>query len=67
MSMSRGIRTFHRWTSIVFILGVITYTVWMQKETPPAWVGGLAGLPLVLLAITGLYMFFLPYFRRQPG
>lgn len=67
--MSNFIRQFHRWTSIAFTLGVLTYIVVMSQGTPPAWLGLFALVPLILLLATGLYMFALPYVRRarKPG
>jgi hypothetical protein len=58
----------HRWLSIAFTVGVVTYIVVMSRgPTPPAWVGLLALVPLILLLITGLYMFVLPYAARWRG
>lgn len=62
--MSLFIRRFHRWTSIAFTLGVLTYIVVMSRGTPPAWLGLFALVPLILLLVTGLYLFVLPYLRR---
>lgn len=64
MNWNRLIRTFHRWISIAFTLGVITYIVVMTQTEPPAWLGLFALVPLILLLISGLYMFFLPYVTR---
>jgi hypothetical protein len=61
MNPSNWIRKFHRWTSIAFVLGVIVYIIAMQRGQPAAWVGALAALPLILLLLTGLYLFVLPY------
>jgi quinol-cytochrome oxidoreductase complex cytochrome b subunit len=56
------IRQTHRWVSIAFTVAVIVNMVayGTQKE-PAVWVGLLALLPLVLLLLTGLYLFVLPY------
>lgn len=62
--MTKQIRQFHRWTSIAFTAGVITYMVVMTQGTPAPWVGLLALLPLILLLVTGLYMFVSPYVAR---
>ena len=62
--MKTGIRQFHRWTSMAFTSGVILYMVWMTQGTPPGWVGLFAGVPLMLLLLTGLYLFALPYLRK---
>jgi hypothetical protein len=63
--MKTGIRLFHRWTSIAFTSGVILYIACMTQGEPAAWVGLLAGVPLLLLLVTGLYLFALPYLRKS--
>ena len=69
--MSRFIRTFHRWVSIAFTLGVLTNTVvifGLGQEDPGFGVYLLALVPLFLLLFSGLYLFALPYVaaaRRQ--
>lgn len=58
------IRQVHRWVSIAFTLGVIANIVAifvLKQQTPAVWVGLLALIPLILLLLTGLYMFVLPY------
>jgi hypothetical protein len=67
MGLNLRIRQFHRWTSIAFTAGVITYMVAMSRGTPPAWMGLLALVPLILLLVTGLYLFALPYLARRRG
>ena len=68
MSISKGVRQFHRWVSIAFTLTVIANFAAMTQGPPPAWITYSPLLPLFLLLLTGLYMFFLPYFtRRQAG
>lgn len=37
----------------------------MSQGQPPAWVGLFALVPLILLLITGLYMFVLPYVAKR--
>jgi hypothetical protein len=71
MNWNMWIRQFHRWMSIAFTAGVITYMVIMGQggDPPAAWVGLLALVPLILLLLTGLYLFVLPYavkWRRVP-
>ena len=68
MNWNNGIRQFHRWLSIAFTLAVIVNIIAMAQKEPALWVGLLALLPLILLLITGLYMFVLPYVvrRQQP-
>lgn len=68
MSLSKTIRQLHRWLSIAFTLGVASYMIAMSGgTTPPGWVGLLALVPLILLLVSGLYMFFLPYAVRWRG
>lgn len=59
--MSRLTRQIHRWLSIAFVAGVVNYMVLMTRGQPPYWVGLFALVPLILLAVTGLYLFVLPY------
>ena len=60
--MSMLIRQAHRWVSIAFTLGVIAYIVAMSGGTqPPWWMGLFALVPLILLLVSGLYLFALPY------
>lgn len=60
--MSMLIRQTHRWLSIAFTLGVVTYIVAMSGgKQPPYWLGLFALVPLILLLISGLYLFALPY------
>ena len=42
-------------------MAVIVNVVAMMQGQPAVWVGILALLPLILLLLTGLYMFALPY------
>lgn len=62
--MTLSIRQIHRWLSIAFTAGVITYVVAMSRGQPPAWLGLFALLPLIALLATGLYLFVLPYAVR---
>ena len=64
--MNTWMRQIHRWLSIAFTLGVLTYIVTMSvgKGQPTAWVGLLALIPLIALLVTGLYLFALPYVAR---
>lgn len=65
MRATRWIRQFHRWTSVVFFLCVIATTVALAQERPLLWMSYLPLAPLALLALTGLYLFALPYFSRH--
>ncbi len=64
MNSNNWVRQFHRWVSIAFTLAVIVTTVAMAQEQPVVWMSYLPLLPLALLAITGLYLFALPYVTR---
>ncbi len=61
--MSKGMRQFHRWVSVVFTLTVILNIVIMsiRPGQPPAAVTYSPLLPLAVLLFTGLYLFALPY------
>jgi hypothetical protein len=59
--MSKIIRQLHRWISIAFTAGVLGYIVVMTQGQPPYWVGLFALIPLILLLVTGLYLFASPY------
>lgn len=64
MNWNKGIRQFHRWTSIVFTVSVIATFVALAQEEPLVWVSYLPLLPLFLLLFSGLYLFALPYVGR---
>jgi len=64
MNWNSGIRQFHRWTSIVFTVAVIFNTIMLVLNRQATWVGLTALFPLILLMITGLYMFSLPYLAK---
>ena len=61
MNWNRIIRQVHRWVSIAFVAGVIFYVIAMQRGRPPGWFGVFPLVPLILLLVTGLYLFVLPY------
>jgi hypothetical protein len=58
LNWNKWIRQIHRWLSIAFTLAVI-----LQKEQV-VWVGLLALFPLILLLLSGLYLFALPYMAK---
>ena len=62
MTLSRGIRQFHRWMSLVFTVVVLAiFGMLGAGKEPAAWVYYLPLLPLALLMATGLYLFVLPH------
>jgi len=65
MSSNLWIRQIHRWLSIAFTLAVIANIVAMTQQVQANWIGFLALVPLIPLLITGLYLFALPYRRRN--
>ena len=67
MNWNEWIRQVHRWLSIAFTVGVIVNIVALRQKEPAVWVGLLALFPLVLLLVTGLYLFVLPYATRWRG
>ncbi len=64
MSWNHWIRQTHRWLSVFFTLAVIANLVALVKQEQAVWVGVLALLPLIVLLVTGLYLFALPYATR---
>ncbi len=61
MNWNTWVRQIHRWLSIAFAVAVIVNVVAMIQKEPALWVGLLALLPLILLLLSGLYLFALPY------
>jgi len=61
MNWNKWIRQTHRWVSIAFTVAVIVNLVAVEQKKETYWIGFSALLPLILLLITGLYMFVLPY------
>jgi hypothetical protein len=65
MKWNAWIRRAHRWISVVFVTVVIMVTIASSGEQEPAeWVYLSPLLPLALLAITGIYLFALPYVTK---
>jgi hypothetical protein len=69
LSWNRWIRQMHRWVSIAFTATVIANFIALAQGSgmPPPWVTYSPLLPLVLLMLTGLYLFVLPYATRWRG
>ena len=59
--VSTFVRQFHRWISASFVLSVIATTIALARPEPIMWMSYVPLLPLALLALTGIYMFFQPY------
>ena len=68
MDRNAWIRQIHRWVSIIFVAIVIGIFIAVGLGKKPAtWVYLSPLLPLALLALTGLYMFVLPYAVKWRG
>ena len=65
MKTSNGFRRFHRWTSVVFTLAVLTVFTANAVGGAPEWVNYLPLPPLFALTISGFYLFALPYLARS--
>lgn len=66
MNWNTSTRQLHRWLSIAFVVTVIAVTVVVFAEDEPAgWVYVFPGLSLVLLVLTGLNLFLMPYRARR--
>ncbi len=67
MTGSRWIREVHRWLSIVFTAAVALNVLASMQKKETLWIGLLALVPLIVLMLTGLYLFGLPYAARWSG
>jgi cytochrome b len=67
LNWNAWVRRIHRWLSIAFTLAVIANLAAMGQGEPAPWVGLLALFPLVLLLLSGLYLFALPHVARLRG
>jgi len=65
LNWSKLIRQTHRWLSMAFTLAVILNLIFLMQKEQVVWVGLLALLPLILLLVSGLYMFALPYTTKS--
>jgi hypothetical protein len=62
--MSKLIRTTHRWLGVTLIALTIINAVAFGMGQAIPWLYYLPLAPLLLLMLSGLYMFVLPYLRR---
>jgi cellulose synthase/poly-beta-1,6-N-acetylglucosamine synthase-like glycosyltransferase len=65
LSWNIWIRQIHRWLSIAFTFAVIANLIVMVQGVQVLWVGLLALFPLILLLLSGLYLFVLPYAAKR--
>jgi hypothetical protein len=61
LNWNNFVRQTHRWLSIAFTAAVIVNLAAMLLEKQAVWVGLLALFPPILMLLTGLYLFVLPY------
>ena len=64
MSWNDWIRQIHRWLSIAFTVSVIVTFIALARKDPIVWVSYVPLGPLVLLLLTGLYLFVLLYVTK---
>ena len=65
MNWNQLIRQTHRYMSVAFTLAALANIIAViTKAEPNMWVGFLALGPLILLLISGLYLFVLPYLSK---
>ena len=70
MNWNTWIRQVHRWLSIVLTVGFLINLVAWTTSKPPTALGLLVLIPLLLLLVSGLYLFVLPYalkWGRRPA
>jgi len=61
LNWNKSLRQIHRWLSIAFTVAVMVNIIALLRDIQVVWVGLSALLPLVLLMLTGLCLFALPY------
>jgi hypothetical protein len=64
LNVNTWIRQIHRWLSLVFPVGVVINTIAVMRKEETALIGFTALIPLMVLLLTGLYLFILPHAVR---
>lgn len=65
MSANAWIRQIHRWVSVAFVLVVaLIFGLLGVGREPPQWLYLVPLAPLAGLALTGIWLFVLPYLGR---
>jgi hypothetical protein len=66
MNWNKWVRQSHRWLSIAFTVTVLANIVVLARGggMPPPWVTYSPLPPLLLLLVTGLYLFAQPYVAK---
>jgi len=67
MNWNKWVRQVHRWLSVVFVVTVIITFIALAQAKPIVWVSYVPLFPLALLALTGVYLFALPYAAKWRG
>jgi cellulose synthase/poly-beta-1,6-N-acetylglucosamine synthase-like glycosyltransferase len=67
MNWNNCVRQTHRWLSIAFTVAVVVNVAAVLLEKQAVWIGLLALFPLILMLLTGLYLFMLPYAAKWRG
>jgi hypothetical protein len=66
MGFNGWIRQFHRWMAVLFVIVVGgIFAALGSGQAPVQWVYYIPLLPLAMLALTGIYLFVLPYALRM--
>lgn len=66
MNWNKWIRQTHRWVSVVFVAIVVAlFAALGLGQEPAEWLYLMPLLPLAFLAVTGVYMFVLPYVANR--
>lgn len=65
MSWNKVVRQAHRWLSIAFTVTVIVNVIVVATGQMIEWLYMLPLVPFLLLMLSGIYMFFIPYFRNS--
>jgi hypothetical protein len=64
LNWNQWIRQIHRWLSVVFVVTVVVTFIALAQKKPLVWVSYVPLAPLALLALTGIYLFALPYLTK---
>jgi hypothetical protein len=67
LDWNNWIRQIHRWLSLAFTAAVMVNLAALALKQQAVWVGLLALAPLILLMLSGLYLFVLPHALRWRG
>jgi hypothetical protein len=62
--MNKWTRQIHRWASVLFVVTVLITTVAMSQPEPQIWISYTPLFPLLILSLTGIYLFGLPHVAR---